>query len=112
MIKNLSTNEMAREIEEDEYNNFTYNQAERLIEYLEEMEEETGETIEFDSVAIRCDFSASTQEEILSDYSNLIDDEDIEEMDKEEIDEYIVNFLQENTLYIDFIDGCFIYQAF
>jgi len=111
MIKNLSTNEMAREIEEDENNNFTYKQAERLIEYLEEMEEETGETIEFDSVAIRCDFNASTQEEILNDYSNLIDEE-IEEMDKEEIEKYIVDFLQENTIYIGYEDGAFIYQTF
>ena len=37
--------------------NWSYNGAHALIEHLEQLEEDTGAEIEFDAVAIRCDYS-------------------------------------------------------
>lgn len=57
MKMTLSTNHAASLLNEDENANWTHAGALALVEYLEEMEEESGEEIEFDVVAIRCDFS-------------------------------------------------------
>ncbi len=41
----------------DDNANWSFNGAQALVEYLEAIEEDTGEDIEFDLVAIRCDYS-------------------------------------------------------
>ena len=38
-------------------NNFSYEGLDALFEYLEELEDSIGESIDFDRVAIACDFS-------------------------------------------------------
>ena len=57
MHTTLSTSEIAGALIKDEYANWSQNGALALAEYLEEYEESTGEELEFDPVAIRCDFS-------------------------------------------------------
>ena len=42
-----------------------------LFEYLEGYEEDTGEKIEFDCIAICCDFAEYTREEFLQDYDSM-----------------------------------------
>lgn len=41
----------------DEYANWSYNGAQALFEYLEQLSEDIGEDIELDRVALRCDYS-------------------------------------------------------
>ena len=53
----LSTNEVTNELRRDEYAGWSYQGARAIAEYLEEYEESTGEEIEFDPVAIRCEFT-------------------------------------------------------
>ena len=54
----------------DEYAKWTYYGASALVSYYEEMEEQNGEEIDFDTVAIRCDWSEyKTLEEIAEAYS-------------------------------------------
>ena len=53
MIHTLSTYEAADKLRQD----FSREAAFALVEYYEQMEQDTGETIEFDRVAIRCDWS-------------------------------------------------------
>ena len=51
-----------------------------MAQYLEEYEEGTGEELELDPVAIRCEYRAITLEEAVSDYQippHLDDDEDV-----------------------------------
>tara|TARA_R110000744_G_scaffold3698_9_gene13832 strand:+ start:1581 stop:1877 length:297 start_codon:yes stop_codon:yes gene_type:complete len=56
----------------DEYNDITYEGAKALFEYLEEIEEETGEEMDFDSVAIRCDFAEYENiGEVLKEYDSI-----------------------------------------
>ena len=57
MKHELTTSEAASILANDENANFSRAGAFALVEYLEEMEESCGESIEFDKVAIRCDYS-------------------------------------------------------
>ena len=57
MKETLSTLEIADRLFRDENASFTYAGAHALAEYLEQLEEDCGEEIEFDRVAIRCDFA-------------------------------------------------------
>ena len=54
----------------------------RLFDYLESMEEDTGEEIECDIIAIACDYSEVTEEEYKASYG--LDDDDLDD------DEYII----------------------
>jgi hypothetical protein len=51
-------------------NNFSYQGLRALFEYLEDSEESTGEEIEFDVIALCCDFiEYESEEEYHKDYS-------------------------------------------
>ena len=60
MKTTLSTSDIARALKSDENAAWSWNGAKALAEYLEQLEEDTGEEIELDVCAIRCDFSQST----------------------------------------------------
>ena len=57
MIEILTTSEIAHRLHNDEYASFSIDGAYALAEYLEELEEELNEQIEFDPIAIRCDYT-------------------------------------------------------
>lgn len=79
---------------------FTYEGLELLFEYLEEMEQGSGEEMELDVIAICCDFAESTPEEIMSEY-------DLEE------DEDVAEFLAMNTTLVGETDeGTYVYVQF
>jgi hypothetical protein len=47
---------------------FSYAAKKAMFEYLEELEEETGEQIELDVIGLCCDFQESSVDDIISDY--------------------------------------------
>ena len=57
MKKTLTTHEIANELLDDSNANWSHSGAYALAEYLQELEESTGEEMELDVVAIRCDWS-------------------------------------------------------
>ena len=57
MKETLTTNEIAHKLRQDENAGWSYDGALALAEYLEELESGSGQEMEFDRVAIRCDFS-------------------------------------------------------
>ena len=57
MIITLSTYDIADRLLRDSNANWTRSGALALAEYLQELEDSTGETIELDVVAIRCDWT-------------------------------------------------------
>ena len=63
-----------------------------LFSYLEELEEDTGEGIELDVIAICCEYAESDPETIAADYS--IDLDDCEDDEKEQA---VIDYLNENT---------------
>jgi hypothetical protein len=57
MIETLSTYEIADRLLRDNNANWTRPGAFALAEHLQNVEDETGEQMEFDAVCIRCDYS-------------------------------------------------------
>tara|TARA_B110000211_G_C13678928_1_gene377920 strand:- start:228 stop:548 length:321 start_codon:yes stop_codon:yes gene_type:complete len=55
----------------DTHANWTYEEASALFDWYEELEEDIGEPIAFDYVAIRWDWSSGPIDEVLANYSNL-----------------------------------------
>ena len=56
---------------------FSYEGARALFEYLEDYEMELGCSIEFDPIAIRCEYSQYTKEELYTDYKNIFEENEI-----------------------------------
>jgi hypothetical protein len=87
-----------------------------LAEYLEEYEESTGEEIELDVCAIRCDFSEySSLLDWAHDYfSNALEElgfDETEENDDDEVDDKIREYIQDHGQLIEF-DGGIIVSSF
>jgi hypothetical protein len=62
----------------DRLDQFSYEGSKILFDYLEQYEQDTGEKIELDVIAICCDFVEVTEEEVRDSYSLGID-ENVEE---------------------------------
>ena len=80
MKQNVSSSQFVDAIVGDDYNNMSYAGANALFEYLEDYEDSIGEEIEFDSVAIRCEWAEyENLEAVLSDYDNIKTLEDLQD---------------------------------
>jgi len=80
----LTTNEAAHILLADDNASWTYEGAHAIAEYLEELSEDMGEDIEFCHVAIRCEFSEHTAndlEEIMSETEETAEDYIVAELD-------------------------------
>ena len=89
-------------------NNFSYEALEILFDYLEELEQDTGEEYELDVIAICCDYSEDTFEGIADNY-----DIDISECeDEEEIREAVEDYLSDNTALVGTTDTTAVYLNF
>lgn len=72
MKKTVSFSDFQSEFNDSQYKgNFTYEGLKALFDYLEELEQDTGEEIELDIVAIACDYEEySSFEEFKENYSD------------------------------------------
>lgn len=93
--------------------NFSSQGLRLLFAYFEEFEEQTGEEIELDVVAICCDYAEDTVEGIARNYSIDLNDADPEVDDYEDQCRQIVfDYLSDRTSVVgDTADG-FVYLAF
>ena len=96
MITTLSTNQAINDLLADEYASWTYDEAEALVNFYEDLEDQQGEAIEFDRVAIRCEWTKATEEEAREMY-------DIEGDVQEYLDEngYCME-VEDNLLFLNF----------
>jgi hypothetical protein len=114
MKTTLSTSAAAEILANDEHSTFSRLGAYALVDYLEELEDSTGEEMEFDSVGIRCDFSEyesalecavdhgwSHEADILDADDNLRPDDEV----LEENEERALKWLQDRTQVIEFDGG-------
>jgi GTPase Era involved in 16S rRNA processing len=108
---------MVNNLMSDEYANWSRKGAEALVEYLEQMEEDCGFEIEFDRVAIRCDFSEYSSlldfaEEYFADKEQMFSEACIDaDSDEDDIDEAIREYIQDHGQLIEF-DGGIIVSSF
>lgn len=95
MKTTLTTQEIARKLVQTE--SFTWAGAMALAEYLENLEEDTGQEMELDPIGIRCDFS---EYESLEDWHN-----DYHRDESFESDEESREYIQNHGTLIEFDDG-------
>ena len=110
MKKTLTQYDIAEELMNDINAAWTRAGAFALAEYFEQIEMDTNEELDFDAVAIRCDFS---QYESLQDwahdyFSNAWQEmgfDESEEIDDDDFDEKIREYIQDNGQLIEFNSG-------
>jgi len=110
----LSTHDIAHELYNDNNSDFSWNGANALAEYLSQLEDDMGETLEFDKVGISCDFSEyNSLVEWAKDYfSDWREDLYIEEdADEDDIDSVIQDYIYDHGQLIEF-DGGIIVSSF
>ena len=108
MKQTLTTNQAADLLVADKNAGWSYAGARALVEHLESTEEDTGEEIEFDRVAIRCDFAEyPNAREAAEDYGWEPD----EDADEDAIEKAAAKWLGHRTTVVTF-DGGVIVQQF
>ena len=88
-------------------NNFTNEGLELLFDYLEEVEQSTGEELELDVIALCCEYDENHIDDIISNYRI-----DVNGMDDDEKREAVRDYLQDNTCLIGETSTGFVYAAF
>lgn len=108
MKDTLSTDQIADRLYRDENAGWSWAGAKALAEYLEQLEEDLGEEMEMDVVAVRCEYSE--YESALDAVSNY-DFEPDEDADEEDQETAALEWLRGRTSVIEF-DGGVIIQDF
>ena len=87
---------------------FTRDALAALYDYFEQTEQDTGEELELDVVAICCDYSEDQWADIAENYSI-----DLSECaDDDEREQAVIDFLADHTVFIMASDGLLLYQQF
>lgn len=97
-----------RAFEQCRPDNFSAQGLSALWEYLGEFEASTGEELEFDVIALCCDFSEDSTENIAAAYG--IDLEGLD--DDEEKEQAVADYLSDNGAYVGHVSGGFVYRDF
>ena len=87
---------------------FSYEGLEVLFDYLDNLSEDTGETIELDPVALCCDYYESSIEELIDNY----DIDSPEDDNPDSIIEVVREYLEDKTSVCGEVNGGFVYAAF
>ena len=101
MINTLSKNEFVDTITELRPNDFTPYALEEMFNWFEQYEEDTGEQIQFDPIAICCEYIQCSLDEINNDYN-----QEFEDMDD------AVEWLNDNSMVIANTDDWVVFQQF
>jgi hypothetical protein len=94
-------------VDADRKGNFSYEALGLLFDYFESYEEETGQEIELDVIAICCEYTEDNLDDILVNYSI-----DVEGMDDDEKIEAARDYLNDNTQLVGETSTGFVYLAF
>ena len=79
-----------------------------LFDYFEQYEQDTGEQLELDVIAICCEYSEDSYKDIASSF-----DIDLEDLTEKKAKQAVMDFLCDNTSVIgETEDGVFVYQQF
>ena len=114
MIKELTKYDIADALFSDEYGGWSRAGAFAMAEWLEEMENQTGEQTTLDVVAIRCDFSEhESLQQWASDYGGIdyLELDTTEDTTDEELDDMIREYINDHGFLIEF-DGGLIVSSF
>ena len=106
----LNTYQIADELKRDTCARWSYNGSLALAEYLEQYEADSGEEMELDTCAIRCEFSeyASLLDWAHEHFSNALEElgfDETAENDEVEVDDKIREYIQDHGQLIEFEGG-------
>jgi hypothetical protein len=99
----------------DRQDSFTYEGKKAIFEWIEFYEEDTGEEIELDVIAICCDFNELTTDEVIANYPGIdTDDKYTGEpiTDSDDMDKVVEEYLNDNTTLIANNNGTFVFTSF
>lgn len=88
--------------------NFSYEGLRHLFSWLEQYEEDTGEEMELDVIAICCDFSEDYYQNIADQYGLDLSEYESDE-DKQEA---VADYLSDQGVYVGEAGECIIYRNF
>lgn len=102
MKETVTVNDMRDRFQAFErYNTFSYDGYQVLFDYLEEYEQDSGQEIELDVIALCCEYSESTSAEIAANYDITLDPDESADMDDDEkaelLQEAVINYLHDHT---------------
>jgi hypothetical protein len=107
MHQNISTDEAIKLLKEDDNADWSWSGAEALVGYLEDLEDSLDESIEFDRVAIRCEYSEySSALEAAEHYGFIPEDDE----DEDDVESSAITYLEDRTTVIKFDGGVIIQQ--
>ena len=89
---------------------FSYEGLEVLFDYLDNLSEDTGETIELDPVALCCEYYESSIQELIDNHN--IDVSDADGDDPDSITDVVREYLEDNTSVCGRVSDGFVYAAF
>ena len=105
MRQTLTTSQVADMLMQDDNAAWSYAGARAIAGHLEQLEEDTGADMDFDRVAIRCEFSEyATAREAADNYDWQPDEDD----DEDAQEASALHYLQGRTEVIEFADGVII----
>ena len=107
MKQTLTTGQAADLLVADKDAGWSYAGAFALVEYMESIEDDTGEEIEFDRVALRCDFSEYPNAREAAEEYGWEPDEDA---DSDDAEEEALEWLNDRTTVIEFSGGVIVQQ--
>lgn len=95
----------------DRKDEFSREGLEVLFNYIEELEQDIGEEIELDVIALCCNYAESTIDDLISDYN--IDVSGCDPYDDDDIKEVVMAFMNDNTAVCgETSDGSVVYALF
>ena len=90
--------------------NFSYEARDMLFDYFESIERDTGEEIELDVIAICCEYTEDSLEDVIANYSI-----DVSECEDDEASQIVIvtDYLNDNTSLVGVTsDNTFVYLGF
>lgn len=95
----------------DRDNQFSYEAKRMIFDYIEDYERDTGEPVELDVIAICCDFSELSLQDVLNSYN--ITDEVLTDDNEAELLGEVTDYLSENTCLLGLTpQNTFVFQSF
>jgi hypothetical protein len=93
---------------------FSYEALCAMFEYIEDYEQDSGEELELDIIALCCEWSESEVKDVANDYNiDLLDSDDLDTLDDSEKTELVMDYLNDNSPYaVELSNGCILYVQF
>lgn len=103
-------NEFIKMFQDIRPNNFSLGGLRRLYEGLTEFEQDTGEEMDLDVIAICCDFQEMTMNEIIDAYNYMMDES---RLDDDDAYSYVMDWLNNQTWVLgDTESGSIVFREF